>query len=161
MTNFDDFLAEQLEDPEFRKAYIDELTQEQFLAYEERDEAIARARLAEAGSEFDEGGLPKHLAMGVTADGQGPENDDTAHHFVCWCKDSDCDWNIALAHNTRKAKASMMLDIDHDAMLEYLVEQGVLKKRREVFNGYHNGYTKTWLETEPVEVGWTDDGGMD
>lgn len=34
---------------------------------------------------YDDGGLPVHLPMGVTESGQGPEDDDKAHHYVCWC----------------------------------------------------------------------------
>lgn len=34
---------------------------------------------------IDDGGMPIHLPMGVTADGDGPTSDAEAHHFVCWC----------------------------------------------------------------------------
>jgi hypothetical protein len=44
----------------------------------------------------DEGGLPVHLPMGMTATGQGPENDDVAHHYECWCQDPDCPLTSAL-----------------------------------------------------------------
>lgn len=44
----------------------------------------------------DEAGLPLHLPMGVTADGQGPTNDDDAHHVACWCG-TDCPLNRALS----------------------------------------------------------------
>lgn len=33
-----------------------------------------------------EDGMPEHLPIPVTADGQGPENDATADHYVCWCR---------------------------------------------------------------------------
>jgi hypothetical protein len=33
----------------------------------------------------DEGGLPVHLPMAVTADGQGPATGTDAHHMTCWC----------------------------------------------------------------------------
>lgn len=39
---------------------------------------------------LDEGGLPKHLPMGVTQRNEGPENDSEAHHYVCWCGDECC-----------------------------------------------------------------------
>lgn len=45
----------------------------------------------------DDGGMPVHLPMGVNASGQGPEDDSTAHHFVCWCGDSQCPLTRALA----------------------------------------------------------------
>jgi hypothetical protein len=34
---------------------------------------------------LDDGGMPIHLPMGVTVDGDGPTSDAEAHHFVCWC----------------------------------------------------------------------------
>ena len=49
---------------------------------------------------LDETGMPLHLPMGVTADGQGPTNDSEAHHFVCWCSRPKCPLTeiLALAH---------------------------------------------------------------
>ena len=44
----------------------------------------------------DDGGLPIHLPMGVNAEGQGPENDSAAHHYVCWCGEG-CPLTAALA----------------------------------------------------------------
>lgn len=44
----------------------------------------------------DDGGLPAHLPMGVTADGDGPENDSDAHHYKCWCIDPQCPLTVAL-----------------------------------------------------------------
>lgn len=38
----------------------------------------------------DEGGLPVHLPMGVSAEGRGPTRDDDAHHYLCWCMDPKC-----------------------------------------------------------------------
>lgn len=43
----------------------------------------------------DEGGLPTHLPMGVTKDGEGPEDDALAHHYVCWCGDTQCPLTVA------------------------------------------------------------------
>lgn len=49
---------------------------------------------------YDEGGLPIHLPMLVTAEGRGPcdDSDPDAHHYVCWCN-TECSWQIALHHN--------------------------------------------------------------
>ena len=52
---------------------------------------------------LDEAGMPKHLPMGVTAEGQGPTNDAEAHHFVCWCGLSDCPLTKALAQAHQQA----------------------------------------------------------
>lgn len=42
-------------------------------------------------SELDESGLPVHLPMGMTAAGEGPEDDAAAVWVWCWCKDGpDC-----------------------------------------------------------------------
>lgn len=41
-------------------------------------------------------GLPAHLPIGVTAEGQGPTRDDDAHHWLCWCGKPDCLLNAAL-----------------------------------------------------------------
>lgn len=51
-------------------------------------------------NEYDEGGLPIHLPMLVTAEGRGPcdDSDPDAHHYVCWCN-TECSWQIALHHN--------------------------------------------------------------
>lgn len=46
-------------------------------------------------------------------------------------------------------------------LLEALLNAGVLKRRKETFNGYHCGYTETWLETARERVEWSDDGGTD
>lgn len=45
---------------------------------------------------LDEGGLPTHLPMGVTVNGEGPEDDDKAHHYECWCHDPRCPLAVAL-----------------------------------------------------------------
>ncbi len=47
-------------------------------------------RLARA--EVDDGGLPKHLKMGLTIDNQGPADppDPRFHHWGCWCGDNNC-----------------------------------------------------------------------
>lgn len=44
----------------------------------------------------DDGGLPIHLPMGVTAEGRGPTSDADAHHYVCWCANPDCPLTVAL-----------------------------------------------------------------
>jgi hypothetical protein len=45
----------------------------------------------------DEGGLPIHLPMGVTVDGQGPaDGTEELHHYVCWCPDPTCPLTRAL-----------------------------------------------------------------
>ena len=44
----------------------------------------------------DDGGLPIHFPMGVTADGRGPTSDSEAHHYLCWCGDPKCLLNDAL-----------------------------------------------------------------
>ena len=41
-------------------------------------------------SQLDEGGLPVHLPMGVNTEGRGPEYDNEAHHYLCWCGDPKC-----------------------------------------------------------------------
>lgn len=33
-----------------------------------------------------EAGMPEHLPMGVTEAGQGPTDDEDAHHYVCWVR---------------------------------------------------------------------------
>lgn len=43
-----------------------------------------------------EGGLPVHLPVGVTVDGEGPTNDDEADRFECWCRDPWCPLTEAL-----------------------------------------------------------------
>jgi hypothetical protein len=48
------------------------------------------------GLGVEEGGLPKHLPMGVNAEGQGPESDHDAHHWECWCPDKGCPLNAPL-----------------------------------------------------------------
>lgn len=53
----------------------------------------------------DEGGLPRHLPMGLTADGQGPTEPDPPHHRGCWCNDPLCIWTVALADERRDAAA--------------------------------------------------------
>lgn len=45
---------------------------------------------------LDDGGLPAHLPMGVTEEGQGPEDDSVAHHYVCWCANPTCALTAAL-----------------------------------------------------------------
>lgn len=52
----------------------------------------------------DEGMLPVHLPMGVTFDGQGPEDDSEAHHYECWCGDSECPLTLALGHAWRAGR---------------------------------------------------------
>lgn len=52
----------------------------------------------------DSGGMPKHLPMGVTQDGQGPEDDHRAHHYVCWCGDTECPLMLALGHAWRAGR---------------------------------------------------------
>lgn len=47
------------------------------------------------GLGLDEGGLPAHLPMRVTRDGQGPADSDEAHRVVCWCGE-DCPLNRSL-----------------------------------------------------------------
>lgn len=39
-----------------------------------------------------EAGLPVHLKMGLTVDGQGPADppDPNFHHWGCWCGDKNC-----------------------------------------------------------------------
>lgn len=37
------------------------------------------------GLGLDEGGLPAHLPMPVTRDGQGPAHPHDTDHFTCWC----------------------------------------------------------------------------
>lgn len=44
----------------------------------------------------DEGGLPVHLPIGLNEDGLGPEDDDKAYRYVCWCNDPDCALTRAL-----------------------------------------------------------------
>lgn len=44
----------------------------------------------------DEGGLPAHLPMAVDKDGNGPEDEDKAHHYECWCPDPACPLTRAL-----------------------------------------------------------------
>jgi hypothetical protein len=45
---------------------------------------------------LDDGGMPAHLPMGVTAFGEGPEDDSAAHHYRCWCPDPECPLTKAL-----------------------------------------------------------------
>lgn len=42
------------------------------------------------GMGLNDGGLPAHLPMGVTAEGDGPVEPDPPHHVVCWCPDPEC-----------------------------------------------------------------------
>lgn len=44
----------------------------------------------------DDGGLPVHLPMGVNAQGEGPEDDAKAHHYMCWCGNRECPLTQAL-----------------------------------------------------------------
>lgn len=44
-----------------------------------------------------EGGLPTHLPMGVDKFGDGPENDDEAEYWRCWCADPECPLTQALS----------------------------------------------------------------
>lgn len=46
----------------------------------------------------DDGGLPTHLPMGVTREGQGPTDDSEADHYICWCGEP-----CVLAEALRKA----------------------------------------------------------
>lgn len=57
---------------------------------------LAQAKAAEWQG-LNEGGLPKHLPMGVDADGNGPTDPEPPHHRVCWCADPECTWTEALA----------------------------------------------------------------
>ena len=44
--------------------------------------------------EYDDGGLPVHLYIGVDIEGNGPTNDGEAYRFICWCFDGgDCTVN--------------------------------------------------------------------
>lgn len=45
---------------------------------------------------IDEGGLPVHLPIGVTAEGRGPTQDSEAHHYLCWCSNPKCLLSYAL-----------------------------------------------------------------
>lgn len=47
---------------------------------------------------LDDSLMPQHLPMGVTERGEGPENDSAAHHYVCWCGDTECPLTLALGH---------------------------------------------------------------
>lgn len=38
----------------------------------------------------DEGGMPLHLPMPLTAEGHGPADPDEADHLGCWCGKPDC-----------------------------------------------------------------------
>lgn len=41
--------------------------------------------------EYDEGGLPVHVGIGINKDGQGPvdEDDPQFDRIICWCIDGD------------------------------------------------------------------------
>lgn len=53
----------------------------------------------------DEAGMPKHLPMPVTEDGEGPASPDETHHYVCWCGDAKCWWTEAFHHNFELGRA--------------------------------------------------------
>lgn len=57
----------------------------------------ARADAIRQAAEYDEAGMPRHLPMGVNAQGQGPVEPDEPHHRVCWCMYPECYWTKALA----------------------------------------------------------------
>lgn len=59
----------------------------------------------ETCSGLDESGLPVHLPMGVTTDGQGPTEPETPHHRACWCTNPSCVWTVALAAERADASA--------------------------------------------------------
>jgi hypothetical protein len=44
---------------------------------------------------WGEDGMPRHLPMGFNAEGQGPEDDDKAAFWGCWCMQDNCRWNEA------------------------------------------------------------------
>jgi hypothetical protein len=48
------------------------------------------------GQEYDEGGLPVHLPMGITIDGEGPCDEDAEDYSrtVCWCHTPQCTKHI-------------------------------------------------------------------
>lgn len=56
----------------------------------------------------DEAGMPKHLPMGVNEQGQGPEDDSKAHHWVCWCGDPNCVWTRAFQQDRKRAMAPVL-----------------------------------------------------
>lgn len=39
---------------------------------------------------LDEGGMPMHLPMPLTASGDGPADEEDATHLGCWCPDPEC-----------------------------------------------------------------------
>ena len=45
---------------------------------------------------YDEGGLPVHLPIGLTTDGDGPADSDKAACWVCWCGSPTCPLSAAL-----------------------------------------------------------------
>lgn len=65
----------------------------------------------------DTAGMPRHIPMGVLADGQGPVLDDIAHHYVCWCGDVECPLSLALgrawASGTRVASPALPMHQDY------------------------------------------------
>ena len=65
----------------------------------------------------DEGGMPKHLPMGVTAEGEGPTNDGEAHHFACWCGDAECPLTKALTQAEREARAGALREVKNHAII--------------------------------------------
>lgn len=58
------------------------------------------------GLGVDEGGMPRHLPMGVTREGRGPERDEAAHHYTCWCGNVECPLALALGHAWRAGRAA-------------------------------------------------------
>lgn len=51
-----------------------------------------------------EDGMPRHLPMGVLETEQGPVGDDIAHHYVCWCGDTQCPLTLALDYAWKAGK---------------------------------------------------------
>lgn len=61
--------------------------------------------MSESANEND--GLPTHVPIGVTVDGEGPaDGTDELHRFMCWCDVPDCAWQRALDEQWRLALRS-------------------------------------------------------
>lgn len=55
---------------------------------------------------YGDGMMPAHLPMGVLRGGEGPVGDDIAHHYVCWCGDTECPLTLALGHAWKSGRRS-------------------------------------------------------
>lgn len=59
--------------------------------------------------------MPTHLAMGLTATDEGPEDDHLAHHFWCWCTERNCplDHALRLAGTPQEERRAAREEPDH------------------------------------------------